>query len=165
MTTAVGFAALMSANIPPVRVFGAFVSVGVLVAWFLSVTFNPAFAVLLPKRTLSKFGLSDDSGFLLARMLRPGGLAWIQVPQEDGLARSRVLGNRVQDFLGHGVGEELPASVDVVKSRKRRLEALRRVESGNPTLAKDRGDRAKDTIFASVSYSPGKSNRLRRFKA
>jgi len=66
LTTLVGFGSLMSANIPPVRVFGAFVAIGVAVAWILSVTFNPAYAVLLSKRTLSNFGRKDDSHSLLA---------------------------------------------------------------------------------------------------
>ncbi len=69
LTTAVGFASLMSANIPPVRVFGAFVAFGVAVAWLLSVTFNPAYAVLMPKRTLSKFGRQDDSHSPLASFM------------------------------------------------------------------------------------------------
>lgn len=69
MTTAVGFGSLMSASIPPVRVFGAFVAAGVAVAWLLSITFNPAYAVLLRKQTLSGFGRRDESGGLLGRMV------------------------------------------------------------------------------------------------
>ncbi|MCP4544959.1 MAG: MMPL family transporter [bacterium] len=66
-TTVVGFGSLMSASIPPVRVFGAFVAGGVAVAWLLSVTFNPAYAVLLRKRTLSGFGRQDESAGLMGR--------------------------------------------------------------------------------------------------
>ncbi len=69
LTTVVGFGSLMSAPIPPVRVFGAFVAFGVAVAWTLSVTFNPAYAVLLSKRTLSNFGRKDDSHSPLARLM------------------------------------------------------------------------------------------------
>jgi uncharacterized protein len=69
LTTVVGFGALMSANIPPVKVFGAFVAIGVAVAWILSVTFNPAYAVLLSKRTLSNFGKSEDSGSTMASVI------------------------------------------------------------------------------------------------
>ncbi len=69
LTTAVGFASLMSASIPPVKVFGAFVAFGVAVAWILSVTFNPAYAVLLSKKTLSKFGRLDEGKSLLGRFL------------------------------------------------------------------------------------------------
>ena len=69
MTTVVGFGSLMSASIPPVKVFGAFVAGGVAVAWLLSVTFNPAYAVLLRKKTLSGFGQQDEGGGALARFV------------------------------------------------------------------------------------------------
>jgi len=69
LTTVVGFGSLMSAPIPPVRVFGAFVAIGVAIAWLLSVTFNPAYAVLLSKRTLSNFGRRDDSRSPLAHFM------------------------------------------------------------------------------------------------
>ncbi len=76
LTTVVGFGALISAGIPPVRVFGAFVALGVAIAWLLSVTFNPAFAVLLPKKTLSKFGRREDSDSAMAhRLVRLGRFA------------------------------------------------------------------------------------------
>ena len=68
-TTVVGFGSLMSAAIPPVQVFGAFVATGVAVAWLLSVTFNPAYAVLLSQRTLATFGRQDDSHGPLGRLL------------------------------------------------------------------------------------------------
>jgi len=69
LTTIVGFGSLMSARIPPVQVFGAFVALGVAIAWLLSVTFNPAFAVLLPKRWLSNFGKLDEGQSVLGRVL------------------------------------------------------------------------------------------------
>jgi hypothetical protein len=52
LTTAVGFANLAWAKIPPVRVFGLFVALGVMVAWLLSVTFLPAFLKLLSEKRL-----------------------------------------------------------------------------------------------------------------
>lgn len=69
LTTVVGFASLMSASIPPVKVFGAFVAFGVGVAWLLSVTFNPAYAVLLSKRTLSTFGRMDEKQSFMGRIM------------------------------------------------------------------------------------------------
>jgi predicted RND superfamily exporter protein len=76
LTTVIGFGSLMSAPIPPVRVFGAFVAIGVAVAWFLSMTFNPAYAVLLSKRTLATFGRQDDAHSPLARLMtRVGAFA------------------------------------------------------------------------------------------
>ena len=73
LTTVVGFGSLASAAIPPVRVFGVFVAFGVAVAWFLSVTFNPAYAVLLSKKTLSTFGRMDEGQTFLGRILPPVG--------------------------------------------------------------------------------------------
>jgi hypothetical protein len=69
LTTVVGFGSLATAAIPPVRVFGAFVAFGVAMAWLLSVTFNPAFAVLLPKRVLSNFGRRDEGESWFGRVL------------------------------------------------------------------------------------------------
>ena len=50
ITTAVGFATLALADIPPVRVFGLFVAMGVLVAWILTMTFIPASLMLIKER-------------------------------------------------------------------------------------------------------------------
>ncbi len=60
-TTVAGFASLMTTPIPPVQVFGAFVAFGVLIAWFLSLTLNPAIGILVPDRTLRNFGRADDA--------------------------------------------------------------------------------------------------------
>ena len=56
LTSAAGFASLAITPIPPVQVFGIFVAIGVLLAWFLTVTFLPAFIMLIPERSLEKFG-------------------------------------------------------------------------------------------------------------
>ena len=76
LTTAVGFASLNLTPIPPIQVFGTFVSVGVLVAWFLTMTLIPAYIILMPEGKFVNFGLargSDDSeavgGSRLARLL------------------------------------------------------------------------------------------------
>jgi len=69
LTTMVGFGSLAMADIPPVQVFGGFVAFGVAVAWLLSVTFNPAYAVLTSKKTLVTFGVHGDEGTWLSRAL------------------------------------------------------------------------------------------------
>jgi predicted RND superfamily exporter protein len=56
LTTAAGFASLALTPIPPVQVFGVFVAIGVLLAWFWSMTFIPAFVMFIPERRLAKFG-------------------------------------------------------------------------------------------------------------
>jgi predicted RND superfamily exporter protein len=47
LTSSVGFASLMLAPIPPVQVFGAFVAIGILLAWLLTITFIPASIMLI----------------------------------------------------------------------------------------------------------------------
>ena len=60
LTTVVGFLSLATTPIPPVRVFGIFVAFGIFAAWILSLTFNPAFAVLISDKTLRNFGKKDE---------------------------------------------------------------------------------------------------------
>ncbi len=50
LTTTVGFLSLTLTPIPPVKVFGAFVAFGVLLAMVLTLTFIPAFVAALPQR-------------------------------------------------------------------------------------------------------------------
>ena len=52
LTTAAGFGALVTARIPPVQVFGVFIAFGVLVAFFLTITFIPAYLSLLDEKKL-----------------------------------------------------------------------------------------------------------------
>ena len=57
LTSAAGFASLMLAPIPPVRVFGGFVAFGILAAWALTVTLVPASIMLTrEERLLAKVG-------------------------------------------------------------------------------------------------------------
>ena len=70
LTTVIGFLSLATTPIPPVRVFGIFVAFGIIVAWLLSLTFNPAFAVLLSDKTLRNFGKKEDEeGGLFANIM------------------------------------------------------------------------------------------------
>jgi hypothetical protein len=68
-TTVAGFISLALTPIPPVQVFGIFVAFGILVAWFLSITLNPAFAMLIPDKALRDFGKSDTQDGILARIM------------------------------------------------------------------------------------------------
>jgi len=52
LTTAVGFANLAWAKIPPVRVFGLFVAFGVVSAWLMTITFLPAFLSIIKEKRL-----------------------------------------------------------------------------------------------------------------
>ncbi|NNE44492.1 MAG: MMPL family transporter, partial [Gemmatimonadetes bacterium] len=60
ITTMVGFSALIMTPIPPVQVFGGFVALGVASAWFLSLTFNPAFAVLVSAKRDAAAAAQED---------------------------------------------------------------------------------------------------------
>lgn len=55
LTTAVGFASLAMADIPPVQVFGIFVALGVLLAWLATMALVPAYLVLMPERHIEQF--------------------------------------------------------------------------------------------------------------
>jgi len=78
ITTAVGFANLAWANIPPVRVFGLFVSLGIVFAWILTMTFIPASLMLIPERKLK--GISE----------KPEGSPVLRKLGEVSLSKSKV---------------------------------------------------------------------------
>lgn len=69
VTTIVGFISLALTPIPPVRIFGIFVAFGIFIAWLLSITFNPAFAVLISDKILRNFGKTDKKGGLFPRIM------------------------------------------------------------------------------------------------
>jgi predicted RND superfamily exporter protein len=62
ITTAVGFANLAWADIPPVRVFGLFISLGVLIAWLLTMSFIPATLMLVSDRRLKALSEKKAEG-------------------------------------------------------------------------------------------------------
>lgn len=62
LTSAAGFASLALTPIPPVQVFGVFVALGIMVAWFLTVTFIPAFVMFIPPGRLKNFGARRQGG-------------------------------------------------------------------------------------------------------
>ncbi|MEJ5259889.1 MAG: MMPL family transporter [Anaerohalosphaeraceae bacterium] len=76
LTSAAGFLSLALTPIPPVQVFGVFVSVGIMIAWVFTVTFVPAYVMLLPERTLANFGLAvhqEEAQTWLTRLLARTG--------------------------------------------------------------------------------------------
>lgn len=69
ITTAVGFASLLLTPIPPVQVFGAFVALGVLLAFLITITFIPAYVVRMkPARLAGLTKMKESAG-------ESGGLA------------------------------------------------------------------------------------------
>ena len=73
LTSAAGFASLALTPIPPVQVFGVFIAFGVMTAWFLTITFIPAFIMHIPEKRLRTFGASQHedahSGGLVGGLL------------------------------------------------------------------------------------------------
>jgi len=76
LTSAAGFASLALTPIPPVQVFGVFVAIGIMVAWAATVTFIPAYVMMIPEKSLQNFGLAAQRGqeqTWLRRLLRAAG--------------------------------------------------------------------------------------------
>jgi predicted RND superfamily exporter protein len=73
MTSAVGFASLALADIPPVRIFGLFVAFGIITAWLLALTVVPAVIGLMDDEKLKSrlFHAKKAPHALIDSMLRP----------------------------------------------------------------------------------------------
>jgi uncharacterized protein len=56
LTSAAGFASLALTPIPPVQVFGIFVAIGIMIAWLFTVTFIPAYIMMIKEDSLKNFG-------------------------------------------------------------------------------------------------------------
>lgn len=61
VTTAVGFFSLNLTPLPPIQVFGTFIGIGVILAWFFTVTFIPAYILLMPEHKFEGFGVKPKS--------------------------------------------------------------------------------------------------------
>lgn len=72
LTTAAGFASLALTPIPPVQVFGMFIAFGVMAAWLWTITFIPAWIMLLKPESLSSYGMQtgvEEKDNLMTRSL------------------------------------------------------------------------------------------------
>jgi len=56
LTSAAGFASLALTPIPPVQVFGIFVAIGIMIAWACTITFVPAYVMMIKESSLENFG-------------------------------------------------------------------------------------------------------------
>lgn len=74
LTSSVGFLSLMLTPIPPVRIFGAFVAGGILLAFLLTIVFIPAYVVRMKPESLASLPKHDEAharpNTPLARALR-----------------------------------------------------------------------------------------------
>ncbi len=76
LTSAAGFASLALTPIPPVQVFGVFVAVGIMIAWVCTITFVPAYVMMIKESSLANFGSASrgqEKKTLLTVLLRGGG--------------------------------------------------------------------------------------------
>ncbi len=74
LTTTIGFISLNLTPLPPLRIFGTFVGLGVLLAWLMTIVCIPSYIMLMPEKSFENFGrrsCSDQgrSRSLLGRML------------------------------------------------------------------------------------------------
>jgi len=77
LTSAAGFASLALTPIPPVQIFGIFVAVGIMIAWIFTVTFVPAYVMLISEKSLENFGrkaVHEEKQSRLTKILRWAGL-------------------------------------------------------------------------------------------
>lgn len=73
VTSLIGFASLNTADIPPVKVFGSFVAIGIAIAFLLTIIFIPAYVSVMSKKQLSKMASrihkSESEQGMLGRFL------------------------------------------------------------------------------------------------
>ncbi len=71
LTSAAGFASLALTPIPPVRIFGLFVAIGIMIAWLATILFVPAYISMLSEKRLAGMGEADgEKETTFARNLR-----------------------------------------------------------------------------------------------
>jgi len=76
LTSAAGFASLALTPIPPVQVFGIFVAIGIMIAWVCTITFVPAYVMMIKESSLANFGSASagqEKQTWLTGLLRSGG--------------------------------------------------------------------------------------------
>ncbi len=75
ITSAVGFSSLALADIPPVRIFGLFVAIGIMAAWIISMTLVPALIIIMSDKRLGEAlrESGDSRGSRLDSFLGPIG--------------------------------------------------------------------------------------------
>jgi predicted RND superfamily exporter protein len=82
LTSAAGFASLALTPIPPVQVFGIFVAVGIMIAWVFTITFVPAYIMMIKESSLENFGSvsvhAAKQGPLTKLLRRIGRLTYVQ---------------------------------------------------------------------------------------
>ncbi len=95
VTTAIGFLALLFAEMPPFKVFGIFALIGILFSWFISITLLPAILSLLKPKVgnyLAKrrsIRVHDEKNRLALFLTRSG--RWIEAHRSQAVVALAVL--------------------------------------------------------------------------
>ena len=79
LTSAAGFASLALTPIPPVQAFGVFVAIGIMLAWFFTIIFIPAYIMMLSEDGLAGFGATekqDSNSFISSHLKWLGGFTY-----------------------------------------------------------------------------------------
>ncbi|MCI5148615.1 MAG: RND transporter, partial [Candidatus Electrothrix sp. MAN1_4] len=101
LTSSAGFASLAFTPIPPVQAFGIFVALGILLAWFLTIIFIPAYIMMMKEESLENFGIdttdSSHENSPLNRHLRwigktASGKPWLVIGVNIGIMLIGVIG-------------------------------------------------------------------------
>jgi len=93
VTSSAGFASLMLADIPPVQVFGAFIAIGILAAWLITIVFIPASIVLISEERLqAAIGKMDATGARLTHALQALGRFAFNQSVPVAIAAALILG-------------------------------------------------------------------------
>jgi uncharacterized protein len=80
LTSSAGFASLAFTPIPPVQIFGIFVAVGIMLAWFLTIIFIPSYIMMLSEENLAGLGAgaggTDDNidNTIMSQLLKAAGI-------------------------------------------------------------------------------------------
>lgn len=73
LTTTAGFGSLAFTPIPPVQIFGVFVAIGVMWAWVLTMTFIPAWIMLINEGSIEGFKIAEIGNGILSKISRAIG--------------------------------------------------------------------------------------------
>lgn len=77
LTSSAGFASLALTPIPPVQVFGIFVAIGIMLAWFLTIVFVPAYVMMMREESLRDFGVVRSDGQEVEHSFISRHLRWL----------------------------------------------------------------------------------------
>ncbi len=107
LTTSIGFLSFLSASMGPIRDFGLFTAIGIMIAMALSFTFVPALALLLPAASFASMatrrgGASQPARYERAIIHHPGAAAAfavvLAVAAAPGLGRLSVQDSWIDNF-------------------------------------------------------------------